>query len=58
MNVYMAILLSISGLVCQSGNLIDSEPNAEKEWLVSAEVKEKTSVEELRKMYGQFSALH
>ena len=55
MNVYMAMILSIPGLLCQSGNLTDIKPKAEKEWLVSAEVKEKASVEELRKKYGQFS---
>src|SRR5688572_23896870 len=55
MNVYMAMILSIPGLLCQSGNLTDSKPKAETEWLVSAEVKEKASLEELRKRYGQFS---
>ena len=55
MNVYMAILATIPGLLCQSASLTKNRLEAERKWLVSAEVKENASVEELRKRYGQFS---
>lgn len=56
MNVYITILLSIPVWLIHSGDLTNRTPDAKKERLVSAQIKETASAEELKKMYGQFSS--
>ncbi|MFI5129971.1 MAG: alpha/beta hydrolase family protein [Chitinophagales bacterium] len=52
----MAILLSMLGTVGHPGEIKNNWTNERKDWLVSAEAKDKVGVDELKQNYGQFSA--